>query len=300
MCIISCSGAQSAQKTEALPQSLLWKIEHEDLDQPSYLFGTIHMIPKEEYFLPTGFEEAFAKTTDVVFEIDLDDMSGISSMMGMLSNLMMNDGMTLSKLLTEAEYKEVADYFEDMGLPMFLLGKVKPMFLSMLAEVNMDPSSLQSENIVSYEMELYQKAQTTKKEVSGLETMKYQMSLFDSIPYKDQAMMLLEAVRGTSTESDMFDETVALYKTQNIEGMVAMVGESEAGKDSNFEDILLNNRNRNWIPVMSDMMKTESVFFAVGAGHLAGPSGVINLLKKQGYKLTPVSVHKTLAAKQRV
>lgn len=298
---ISCSGAQSASKTEeSLPQSLLWKIEHEDHDEPSYLFGTIHMIPKDDYFLPSGLEEAFEKTDDVVFEIDMDDMSDIGSLMGLLTNLMMKDGMTLNELLTKEEYKEVSSYFENMGLPMFLLNKVKPMFLSMLAEVNMDPASMQSDQIISYEQELYQKAQQTKKVVGGLETMKYQMSLFDSIPYKDQAAMLLEAVRGTSLESDMFDETVALYKAQNIEAMVQMVGESQAAEDSNFENILLHNRNQNWIPVMTKMMATGPVFFAVGAGHLAGESGVIRLLKKQGYKLTPVSVHKSTAQKQKV
>ena len=298
---VSCSGAQSASKTEeALPQSLLWKIERSDLPEPSYLFGTIHIIPKDDYFLPTGLEEAFDKSGDIVFEIDMDNMSDIGSLIGLMSSLLMKDGMTISKLLSDEEYKEVSEYFESMGLPMFLLNKVKPMFLSMLAEVNMDPASMQSDEIMSYEQELYQKAQETNKEVGGLETMKYQMSLFDSIPYKDQAKMLLEAVRGTSLESDMFEETVALYRSQNIEAMVEMVGSSEDGEDSTYESVLLHNRNQNWIPVMSKMMASGPVFFAVGAGHLAGSSGVIALLKKQGYKLTPLSVHKTNAQKQRV
>jgi len=269
-----------------------------DQAQPSYLFGTIHMIPKEDYFLPSGLDEAFALSKDVIFEIDLDEMSGIGSLMGMLSNLMMKDGTTLKDLLTDQEYNEVSAYFDKMGIPMFLLGKVKPMFLAMLAEVNLDPTEMQSDEIISYEMELYERAQTADKEVGGLETMKYQMSLFDSIPYKDQAMMLLDAVRGTNTDSDMFDQTVELYKHQNIEGMLNMVGESQTGEEASYENVLINNRNQNWIPVMSKMMKTGPVFFAVGAGHLAGEQGVITLLKKQGYKLTPVSVYKAVATRR--
>jgi uncharacterized protein YbaP (TraB family) len=144
-------------------------------------------------------------------------------------------------------------------------------------------------------MELYDKANTSGKTVGGLETMAYQMSLFDSIPYKDQAQMLLDAIRGTSLESDMFEETVELYKHQDIEAMVAMVGESEEG---NYEDVLLNNRNHNWIPIMEKKMKKGSVFFAVGAGHLGGQEGVIRLLKKAGYELTPVSVYKQGAPKR--
>jgi len=267
------------------------------LPEPSYLFGTIHMIPQDDYFLPSGTEEAFNKSKEVVFEIDLDEMSGMGSLMGMLSNLMMKDGTSLEDLLTEQEYNEVSAYFEKMGIPMFLLGKVKPMFLSMLAEINMDPSELQSDDVVSYEMKFYEQAQTAGKEVSGLETMKYQMSLFDSIPYKDQAKILLDAVRGSNTESDMFDQTVELYKQQNIEAMVAMMDESPSGDSDSYENVLINNRNQNWIPVMSKIMKNGSVFFAVGAGHLAGEQGVINLLKKQGYKLTPVSVYKKEASK---
>lgn len=291
--ITSCSGPKAAQQdADKLPNALLWKIEGKGLKETSYLFGTIHMINKDDYFLPEGLEEAFAKSDKVVFEIDLDDMSDMGSLMGMLTGLMMKDGMTLKKLLTPEEYKEVSNYFEDMGLPMAMLGKVKPMFLSMLAEVNMDPTALQSEEIISYEMELYDKANNDGKDVGGLETMAYQMSLFDSIPYKEQALMLLDAVRGTNLESDMFDQTVELYKLQDIEAMVSMVTEAEQEGETNFEDVLLNNRNRNWIPVMGKKMATGSTFFAVGAGHLGGEQGVIRLLKKDGYEVTPVSVYR--------
>lgn len=297
--LFSCKGPKAATaETDTLPDALLWKIEHKDLKDPSYLFGTIHMIPQEDFFLPAGLEEAFDKTERVVFEIDMDDMSDMGSLMGMMSGLMMKDGMTLKKLLSPAEYEEVSAYFEAMGMPMFLLGNVKPMFLSMLAEVNLDPAAMQSDDIVSYEMALYDKANESSKQVGGLETMAYQMSLFDSIPYSDQALMLLDAVRGTNQESDMFEETVELYKLQKIEAMVAMVGDLENSGDANYEDVLLNNRNRNWIPVMKKKMSKGPVFFAVGAGHLGGQQGVIRLLRKEGYTLSPVSVYRQTAPKK--
>ena len=290
--ILSCKGTKAAVgDADVLPDALLWKIEHEEMAKPSFLFGTIHMIPQEDYFEPFGFDEAFDACDKVVFEIDLDDMSDMGALMGLMSSLMMTDGTTIRDLLSPEEYREVADYFEDMGLPMVLLGTIKPMFLSMLAEINMNPDELQSDDIVSYEMDLYDRANEVGMDVGGLETMEYQLSLFDSIPYEDQAMMLLDAVRSTDLESDMFEETVALYKQQKIEAMVAMVGDEEASELGGFEDILLNNRNRNWIPVMVDKMAKRPVFFAVGAGHLAGDNGVIKLLRKEGYTLTPVSVH---------
>jgi len=292
----SCKGTKALTDSgDALPDALLWKIDHKDLPEPSYLFGTIHMIPQEDFFFPSGLEDAFDKSDKVVFEIDMDDMSDMGSLMGMMSSLMMKDGMSLKKLLTPEEYKEVSDYFEGMGLPMMMLNNVKPMFLSMLADMSMDPDAMSSGEIVSYEMELYDLANEEGKSVGGLETMEYQMSLFDQIPYEDQADMLLDAVRGVTLESDMFDETVELYKHQDIEAMVAMVGESEEGE---YEDVLLNNRNRNWIPAMIKKMQKGSVFFAVGAGHLGGEQGVIRLLRKEGYEVTPVSVYKAVAPKR--
>jgi len=300
--IISAPGCKSTKTAagdkDVLPQALLWKIEGNGIKEPSYLFGTIHMIEKEDYFLPTGFDEAFEKCDQVVFEIDMDDMTDMSSVMSLLSDIVMKDGVTLQKLLSAAEYKEVSKYFESMGLPMFLLNKVKPMFLSMLAEVNMDPTEMQSDEIVSYEMNIYDKANAEQKEVGGLETMAYQMSLFDSIPYKDQAKMLLEAVRSTSTDSGSFDKTAELYKQQNIEGMISMMTEDEESGVAGYEDLLLNNRNNNWIPVMSERMAKDPTFFAVGAGHLGGQNGVIRLLRKAGYTVTPVSVYKESAAKK--
>lgn len=296
MFLFACKSTKAtAQNADVLEDALLWKIERKDLSAPSYLFGTIHMIPQEDFFLPTGLEEAFDRSEKVVFEIDLDDMADMGSMMGMMSNLLMNDGMTIEKLLSPSEYKEVADYFEAMGMPMFLLGNVKPMFLAMLAEVNMDPTAMQSDDIISYEMELYDKANASSKPVGGLETMAYQMSLFDNISYKDQAQMLLDAVRGTNMESDMFEETVKLYKEQKIESMVSMISDPEQSGMGDIEDVLLNDRNRNWIPIMEKQMAKRSVFFAVGAGHLAGPSGVIKLLRAEGYKVTPVSVYRALS-----
>ena len=100
------------------------------------------MIPQKDYFEPFGFDEAFDACDKVVFEIDLDEMTDMGALMSLMGSLMMNDGTTIADLLTPEEYKEVSDYFEEMGLPMVLMGSIKPMFLSMLAEINMDPSAI--------------------------------------------------------------------------------------------------------------------------------------------------------------
>ena len=118
--------------------------------------------------------------------------------------------------------------------------------------------------------------------------MEYQMSVFDSIPLEYQAEMLLETIKSGDTEDDSFKEMVQMYVDQNIDGMITFMSEEEEGI-AGFEDVLLYTRNKNWIPVMSEKMKANQYFFAVGAGHLAGKDGVIDLLRTAGYKLTPLS-----------
>jgi len=133
-------------------------------------------------------------------------------------------------------------------------------------------------------------AQDQEKAVDGLETAEFQMSLFDSIPYDAQAQMLMATIQSDEkdSESNQLEEMVKMYKDQDIQGMQRMVKGDEGGI-SEYEELLLLRRNRNWIPIMEDMMANNPTFFAVGAGHLGGEEGVIALLRKAGYKVAPIN-----------
>jgi len=282
-----------SKEGDALEKSLLWKISGKNIKTPSFLYGTIHLIGKDDFFYPKGTLAAFEEAEDVVFEIDMNEMSDMGSQMGMLQHVFMSNDTTLKDLLTETDYNLVNTHFSDMGLPMFMLEKFKPMFLTVFASGDMDMGSLlgggdQEASTKSYEFEFFELAKELKKDVSGLETMEFQMSIFEKIPYSAQAEMLVEAIKAEDTGADSFQEMVVMYKNQDITAMINMMDE-EAGSMGGYDDILLVERNKNWIPIITKMMTNKSVFFAVGAGHLAGKNGVINLLKKQGYTLTPLS-----------
>ncbi len=287
----STKGAMAAKDSNAyqpLENSLLWKIEGKDAVAPSYLYGTIHMIGADDFFLPTGTMSAIDAADQVVFEIDMNEMSDMGTMMGLMSKAFMKDGKTISDLLSAEDYKLLESKFEKLGLPMMMLERIKPAFLTVFA-YDMDPSGMQNGSIKSYEMEFFEMANNSKKPVSGLETIEFQMSVFDSISYEDQAKMLVDALKAGDSENDDFKVMTDMYLSQNINAMVEMIDDDEVMGSEGSNDILLTGRNKNWIPVMSDLMKTKKVFFAVGAAHLAGKTGVINLLKKEGYTLTPIS-----------
>lgn len=289
--ITACKTTQKAAETvktyAPTEKTLLWKVSGKELTKPSYVFGTIHMIGKEDYFLTEPTQTAFDQMEKVVFEINMEEMNDPTVLLSLLTQAMMGGGTTLKDLLSDADYTLVSNHFTKIGLPMMMLERVKPMFLSMMTAGDLSGEGLQSGEIKSYEMELMEMAQKQKKEMDGLETLAFQLSVFDSIPYKEQATMLVDAIKGGDEGAATFEKMVQLYKDQDIIAMQQMF-EEEAESASNFHAILLTNRNQNWIPIMETMMLEKSVFFAVGAGHLGGEDGVVALMRKAGYKVEAI------------
>lgn len=287
---VSCHSQNLPVTTDKVPnieaKALLWEIAGNGLQLSSFLFGTIHIISEEDFFFPDGTLSAIDQSANLVFEIDMEEMSDLSNLMPIMQKAFMEDGMTLKDLLSTEDYGIVEDHFEQIGLPLFLLERIKPMFLTVFASGDISPTDLQSGKLKSYEMEFTEIAKTSNKDIGGLETIDFQISLFDSIPLDDQAMMLIEAIKSSDTGNDQFREIVKIYKNQDIDAMYKMMKTDEG--ISEYEDILLFERNMNWIPKMKEMMGEKRTFFAVGAGHLAGPKGVIQLLRNEGYTVKPV------------
>jgi uncharacterized protein YbaP (TraB family) len=286
----------STLPADTLEHALLWKIEHPNIDGESYLFGTIHMIAAKDYFLPQGLLTAIDQTDEIVFEIDMNAMSDMSQMMGMMSKLTMEGDTTLKMLLSTEDYAYVTSYFREKGLPIFFLEKIKPMFLSAIASMEgevpsgangmPDLSAALGADMKSYEMELNSIAQSAAKEVSGLETIDLQMSLFHRISYNKQAEYLVESIRQTENGGIMEEGIFEMYKSQNINKMAESL--SSDGSMDGLEEALLSERNISWIPLIRKQMEQSSTLFAVGAGHLGGSKGVIQLLRAEGFTVTPV------------
>jgi len=277
--------------------SLLWTITGPGVTTESFLFGTIHLIPEADYFLPKGLVRSMNDADEIIFEIDPRQMDNPMAMMGLMTKINMRGDTSLADLLSEAEHAEVEGYFSKLGLPFFIFKKMKPLFLS--AMVGQDIEAMQNGGMAaagtkSYELEMTQIAKAGGKEITGLETIEFQLSIFDSIPYRAQAQMLLKAVRGDAegdgTAANEFDKIVDMYKRKAIAEMATSLSDESAGV-ARFEELLLTKRNVNWIPKIEAKIKGEGAgakLFAVGAGHLGGEKGVIALLRQEGYTVTPV------------
>ncbi len=288
----SCSSTRqsASETTKTLPNTVLWEIQSKDLKSPSYLFGTIHLIPEDKYFWPDHFQKAYDATSQVSLETNELEMDPLA-MMGIMPKIMLPNGQSLSDLVSVNEYQKISAYFDEMGLPIMFLKNIKPFFLYMLIDV--DLGSLFGEGIKSYELEITEKAKQDNKPVLGLETLDYQISMFDSIPYQDQADLLVQAIEHKTLdegETDGDDETNDLYQTyvdQDLNAILRAVQETDVVLKK-FNKLFLENRNRDWIPKIENYIHQKPTFIAVGAAHLPGETGVIHLLEQAGYTLKPI------------
>ena len=197
----------------------------------------------------------------------------------------MKGGKKLKDLYTAAEYEKLESFFRDtLHTPLTFFASAKPFFLTAM----LYPKLMPCKNVAGVEDELMKLAKLGKKEIKGLETMEFQSSVFDSIPYEEQAKELLNSIDSMATYSQYFDTMINVYKSQQLTAMEALFNKSEFGMQAH-EDLLLNNRNRNWTTQLRDIMKKQSTFVAVGAGHLPGDQGLLALLKQAGYTVRPLA-----------
>lgn len=265
---------------QELEKSLLWKISGNGLNKPSYLFGTIHLTCDTS--LDANTLNALEATEQLYLELDMDDKS---IQMKLMKLMMMKDGAKLSTLLSPEDFKILDEFMKkNLNMSAKLFDSFKPfMISSMLFPKMLDCKSK------SVESELMKITKEQNEEIFGLEIAEDQMKVFDEISYQDQAEELLKTVKDNlEKDKKEFNEMMAIYQNKDIEGMLKMMSDSDNKITSENQDILLNDRNKKWIPIMIKIIKDKPTFFGVGAGHLAGEEGVIKLLRKKGYKVEAV------------
>jgi uncharacterized protein YbaP (TraB family) len=277
--IIAICSAFTCQAQE-LEKSLLWEISGNSLTKTSYLYGTIHMTC--DATLDKNVQKALDDTKLLVLEIDMDDPSMQATMM---KGVYMKDNTSIKDLVSAEEYVLLSKFIqEQMGMPLDALATMKPFFLTAMFY-----PKLLGCPVESYEAALMKVAHDQEEEVLGLETVEEQLSVFDAIPYKDQAADLLSSAQDNlAYDTNSFKKLMELYNSANIEGMITMMEDDKNRSTSKHMDKMLNNRNNNWISKIEDHAKIQPTFFGVGAAHLAGEEGVIKLLRKAGYTVNAV------------
>lgn len=275
--LISNGVFAQAKKAASVPlneKSLLWEISGNGLSKSSYLYGTIHMICGNDYFLSDKTKKAFTASDNLVLEINFSDPKELST-----GQQLAYGKEPLSKTLSPQQLNEL-DVLLQKRTGMTVKQVDKFSIMAVMSLITM--KSYGCADIKSYEMEFVEMAKESQKNVSGFETVLAQMA-FLSNAYSDAEVI-------TMLQESNDDDTKKRVQNYIQENLPEIYKDLTAPKvmNENTKKWMLEIRNANWAVKMPEMMKDKSTFFAVGAGHLLGEQGVINLLRKKGYIVKPI------------
>lgn len=281
--LVSCQAQTTSIKLDknSNDNSLLWEVSGNNLQHHSFLFGTFHLMCKEDIKFSSQLVTAINSSRKVYMELKLDDPS---VMMGGILLMNMKNGTQLKDLYPASDYERLAAFFKDsLGMSLAFFQSMKPYFL----ESVLYPRLMPCKKLSGVEEELMTIAKQYRKDIVGLETMEFQAAVFDSIPYEQQAKELLKTIDSLDDYKKDFNTMLLAYKDQRLKDIESLFTKSEFGMQEN-QDLLLNNRNKKWVYQLKGIMHEQPVFVAVGAGHLVGDKGLIALLRKEGYTVMPL------------
>ncbi len=270
----------------AQENSLLWKVSSPDGKTTSYLFGTYHILGSDYLNDHKKVKDAYLASKSVVIETEIDS----SKMMAVAMKGMML-GKSLEKLMDSADYALVKSELEpSLGMDLSQLDQFKPIFVSILYSMTLaqkyTPKEMTYEGMPIDQYFAYN-GRKLKKQINSLETPLEQAEiLFNSQTIEEQIEDLVELAKDK-------DEVVAMTKmviqSYIDEDLKTMYEESQKMEEASGDlEVLLDDRNTRWIGILNPILKEGQAFIAVGALHLPGKKGLLELLKKEGYTLSPV------------
>ncbi|MGH2664633.1 TraB/GumN family protein [Flavobacterium sp.] len=266
-------GITTNAQTTQIENSLLWEISGKGLAKSSYLYGTVHMMCESDFKITEKTKSAFEKADKLALELDFDDASEVTAMQ--------QSGISkepLSKIVSTEDYQKLdaflkqklgqgAKNFENYTL-------VSIMSMVMFKSLDCTPKL--------YELEFFKMAAGRKIETLGLEKINDQMDFLGKSYSSHELINQLNYY-----DSDYFKRLTAIYNSEALTEIYQMTTNPKF-MDAEGKKWMLDIRNKNWAIKMPELMKNESVFFAVGAAHLGGEQGVISLLRKSGYTVKPI------------
>ena len=260
---------------------LLWEVSKADTESV-YLFGTIHSEDPAVLQLPEPVQQAFESSQIVVLEMLLD----MEAMLYSSTAMLMMDGRLLSELIGEPLFRQVATAIRTRCIQEPVLERMKPW----AAAVTLSMPVQETGQVL--DAALYQDALQQNKAVYGLETVQEQLNVFESLSEADQVALLKDAVENFPEIDAMHAELLAAYKQRDLGGLMALNETSMKTGDQRlaeeFQQNLIVDRNHRMVERMREYLQQGSAFVAVGALHLPGEEGLLNLLEQQGYTVRRV------------
>lgn len=281
----ACKSLSRKEKiTETTQNSLLWKVEGKTLKKPYYIYGTLHLFCKNDWKIYDPVKAALDSSEYLVLE--MKDAGSPENLTKIYSLAIMGDGKTLSNLLSEKEFDEIGSWYKNnLGIDLYTFQAFHPMIISSLLITKYFDCN--PESGVDMELEEYAKEHDIK--LLGLETAEEQIKFLMELDPVKSAKSLYHNIHEFDKSKKYFAELYQNYIDQKLI-REELINDKNDPSAEEFTEHLLIKRNNNWIQKINGFSKESSHFIAVGAAHLSGKNGLINLLRKNGYKLTAIPI----------
>jgi uncharacterized protein YbaP (TraB family) len=248
-----------------------------------YLAGSVHVLRAADSKLPAAFDKAYADSAALVMESDLDDLDPAEIQGWMLQNGMYLTEGSLKETIGRERFERLQVESNKLGLPVEMVDRLEPWVAAMtlaqmqLMKLGFDPQQ-------GVEMQLVARAKTDGKEITGFETMPEQLGFLDRLDTEDQIRFLDMTIEEMHDTEQSVDELVTAWRTGNAVKLAALLSD-EFDVAPALYTTLVTERNRRWMPELERLLKDDRNYLVVvGALHLVGKGGLLELTKAQGFE----------------
>ena len=258
-------------------QSLLWRISGNNLQSSSYLYGTIHLTDARIFEWKDSVYKRLDQCQAFAAELDLS----METMLEIAGKMLLPEGVTLHDRYTPEEYELIRQAIRSCsGHELSMFDRIKPPALIALCFTDRKRGDLDA----TVDELLYNHAASMAITTYAIETVEEQITLFDKIPDN----YVLEYFKNIEAQDAEFEKMIRCYRNANLDSLWILIQEEESGSLLNEE--LIRLRNFRMTDRIIPMISRQSVFVAIGCGHLPGDDGVIALLRREGYMVEPVFI----------
>jgi uncharacterized protein YbaP (TraB family) len=274
--------AVPAQSAPSQTHHSLWKVPGKT--NTVYLLGSVHFLKKSDYPLAPVIENAFSNSAMVVFETDIDKLEDPAAQLQLMKKAQLPAGQTLREQLSTNTYAAFQEHLKQTGLDEIIFQSFKPALAAMTLEVfamqkaGLDPSQ-------GLDQHFFQLARKAEKKIVPLETVDFQIDLITGFSQEEGELIMKTTLKDIDTTDKLLGELIDGWRNGDAEALQKLLNHAMADAPAIFKR-LVTDRNRQWVPKIQEWCRgDQSVIVIVGAGHLVGPEGVVEMLRKQGLKV---------------
>jgi uncharacterized protein YbaP (TraB family) len=250
-----------------------------------YMAGSIHVMRAEDYPLPEVLDQAYGKSDALIMELDLDDLDPLESSALIRSLAMAPNGSSLKSLMGEASFNRSRESALALGIDLERLASVRPWFAALtVLQISLNQAGYSPE--IGVEQYFLEKAVVDEKAVDGLETMEQQLNIFASMSDADQGLFLEKTLTELDQLADEIEKLMEAWKTGDVQALEQLLLDSFDEYPELFDE-LVDQRNKAWDRQLTKILRNgdQDYMVIVGAMHLLGEHGVIELLRQRGFKI---------------